>query len=81
MTIIDLWPIVADCVVCGDPSYKSGIPTYEGLVLPNDWDGEWGGQPACDSCRELQGSLTQPVELSEFRRIAKAARGAKEDEQ
>ena len=66
--VIDLWPIVEECRICGDTSYRSGIPMYEGMVLPNDWVGEWGGQPACERCRLAQEALTLPIELHEFRR-------------
>jgi len=72
MTIIDMWPIIAECVVCGAPSHKSGIPMYEGMVLPNDWDGEWGGQPACDRCRQIQGAITVPMEMGAFRTLIQA---------
>lgn len=70
ITIIDLWPIVAECAVCGADSHRSGIPMYEDLVLPNDWSGEWGGRPACERCRIAQEEITEPVTLAEFRAIA-----------
>lgn len=66
--VINLWPIIAECVVCGNDSHASGIPMYEDFILPNDWSGEWGGQPACDRCRERQGKLTEPTTLYEFRK-------------
>jgi len=69
VAVIDLWPIVEDCCICGAPSRKSGIPMYEDLILPNDWDGEWGGKPACDACRYLQSLLREPVTEAEFKRI------------
>ena len=73
VTVIDLFPPVATCCICGDGSLKSGIPMYEDMVLPNDWQGEWGGQPACDRCRELQGTLTEPMPDWEFRALAARA--------
>jgi hypothetical protein len=69
VVVIELWPIVENCCICGEPSYKSGIPMYEDLVLPNDWQGEWGGKPACELCRRLQGELTEPVRDDEFLRM------------
>ena len=52
MTIVELWPIEADCFVCSDhiigPSF--GIPVYEGEVLPDNDPGEWGGVAVCEPC-------------------------------
>lgn len=68
--VIDLWPIIAECVVCGADSLNTGIPMYEGDVLPNDWSGEWGGAPACRRCMIAQGRLVDPLPLEIFRIIA-----------
>ncbi len=68
MLVIDLSPRRSECAVCGTylevPSSGGGlgVPMYEGLVLPNDWDGEWGGFDACRRCYEWQGGLTAPSE-------------------
>lgn len=69
VTIIDLWVITAECHVCCVPGQNlQGIPIYEGVVLHNDYEGEWGGVPACKDCYQRQQLLTSPVELSEFRK-------------
>ena len=75
MLVIELWPIVEFCCICGETSHKSGIPVYEDLVLPNDWQGEWGGQPACDTCRELQGMLKEPMSESAFKKLRGVSNG------
>lgn len=69
--IIDLHPITAECVVCGDVSHKQGIPMHEDIVLPNDWGGEWGGQPACPRCFSIQEQLTRPISLAAMRTMIK----------
>lgn len=50
------FPHTDDCCMCGVevvikcfcPNY--GIPMYEGLPVPIDWTGEWGGFTACKAC-------------------------------
>lgn len=32
------------------PNY--GIPMYEGIPVPPEWKGEWGGFTACKSCHD-----------------------------
>jgi hypothetical protein len=60
--IINLNEHHSECSICGDlTTPKCGIPMYEDMVLPDDWSGEWFGQPACRRCFELQNKLTQPV--------------------
>lgn len=53
------------CCVCGN-DYNAilkgwGIPisTYDGLIVSNDFVGEWFGKPACKSChdRHAQGEF------------------------
>jgi len=54
--IIDLQPFEVDCRICEQtfavprhlPSY--GIPLYEDLIVPDDYQGEWGGAPVCKGC-------------------------------
>lgn len=69
LVVIDLWPIVAECCVCGAASSGQGIPVFEGDILPNDHDGEWGGAPACKTCFDKQSRLTSVVSKEEFSRI------------
>jgi hypothetical protein len=61
--VIDLWPIESNCGACGTRlvNARHGIPVYEDLVLPNDWQGEWGGNDACLPCYAAQQALAEPV--------------------
>ena len=46
------YPVV-QCCVCGEDAPSCwGIPvdSDNGLIVANDFDGEWGGMPACKSC-------------------------------
>jgi hypothetical protein len=53
----------AECVICGEwHPVAQAIPMYEGLVLPNSWDGPWAGFDACSECFAAQEQLTEPVE-------------------
>lgn len=47
---------------------RCGVPVHDGLMLPNDWAGEWGGVAACVSCFAVQHALTEPVTYEELRR-------------
>ncbi len=54
-----------ECRVCGDITTPDhGVPMYEDTLLPNDWPGEWFGQPACLRCFEIQSKLTKPMRIS-----------------
>jgi hypothetical protein len=46
------WPHESECCICSEKVYncKKGIPMYEGIPVPHDWDKEWGGFDACDKC-------------------------------
>ncbi len=71
--VINLNERWADCVVCQEPSFDCGIPMYEDIILPNDWTGEWFGQPACPQCFRLQSLLNKPICFNEFRSIVEGA--------
>lgn len=51
-----IYPHFDDCCICDcevqiytfQPNY--GIPMYEDLPVPVEWEGEWGGFAACKSC-------------------------------
>lgn len=55
-SIIDLSPIEFQCHICEEwqvvsrhePSY--GIPIYEDEIVPDDYQGEWGGVSVCRPC-------------------------------
>lgn len=72
---IDLYPIQEYCWACGVfvIPLRHGLPVYEDEILPNDWQGEWGGVPSCPECYEVQGLLTEPMPAAQFRKL----RGAK----
>jgi hypothetical protein len=59
------------CWACGRDATgtRKGIPVYEDMILPNDWEGEWGGVPACELCFALQSSLAHPIPLNEFKQL------------
>lgn len=42
----------SECIICGVKLFdcNKGIAMYEGLPVPHDWEGEWGGFDACDNC-------------------------------
>jgi hypothetical protein len=52
--VIDLDERWADCWRCGEltPS-RWGLPVWNGELVSNDWQGEWGGVPACEACFDL----------------------------
>ena len=61
VTYVYLEPFFAhleECCNCGvdvqryffQPNY--GLPLYEGLAVPPEWEGEWGGFPACKECHD-----------------------------
>lgn len=57
-----------DCWACGADAtgLNLGIPIYENLILPNDYEGEWIGVSACRTCFERQMRLTRPMSLARF---------------
>ncbi len=68
MLVINLNEAYIDCRVCG-AAYpcRYGIPMYEDLVLHNDYEGEWAGQPACRTSYEAQCKLSKPMWMGLFR--------------
>lgn len=48
--IIELYPHEVYCHLCGAFCYvveTYGLPIYEDEIVPDDYEGEWGGVPAC----------------------------------
>ncbi len=40
-----------DCALCdADASGFHAVPMFNGDLMSNDWPGEWGGFPVCESC-------------------------------
>lgn len=57
-----------ECTVCGaDTPAEWGLPVWNGMIVANDWPGEWGGVPACESCwaKHERGELVE-VPTSEY---------------
>ena len=51
--IINLDEPWTECTICGaDTPSKWGVPVWSGMIVANDWPGDWGGVPACKSCYE-----------------------------
>lgn len=52
--VIDLWVPWTTCHRCGtETPVKWGLPVGEGgEVVPDWWEGWWGGVPACKACYE-----------------------------
>lgn len=66
--VVRLQAFPADCWACGADAtgLNLGIPVYEDLILPNDYEGEFGGVPACRGCFDKQQEIVAPTELREF---------------
>lgn len=76
---IELWPRWAECWACGaETPCQWGLPIDDcGDLVSNDYEGEWGGVPACQRCCEAhaQGILTAD-NLAYWRRRAELERRA-----
>ncbi len=51
--VIDLNPKYARCCICGEWDFsKWGVPISMAtvLIVANDFEGDWGGKPACRDC-------------------------------
>lgn len=50
------------CAVCGaETDGRHGVPMYEGRVVSNYWEGEWGGFDACLDCFDKQQAMEPEV--------------------
>lgn len=51
VNVIDLWPIVEDCVICGtEYILKYYLPMYEGKIVKYTDSQEWAGMHVCKEC-------------------------------
>lgn len=51
VTIIRLDEPCIECVICGQGDVSRwGLAVYEGRIVPDDYQGEWGGAPCCEKC-------------------------------
>lgn len=50
------------CYVCDCdlPTHRYGLPTHEGLVVPDDWSGPWIGMMVCKRCFDANQNPTEP---------------------
>jgi hypothetical protein len=65
---IDMQESWTECIVCGaETPARRGLPAWNGMIVANDWPGEWGAVPACEPCwgRHERGELVE-VPTSEF---------------
>lgn len=55
VTVINLQEITVQCCVCGETDMgRWGVPVDDtGLIVANDYAGEWSGKPACRKCWEI----------------------------
>jgi hypothetical protein len=81
--LISLTPYVFDCIICDEhveqsstaPSY--GVARYEDEVVPDFYQGEWGGSPVCDRCYWIERGMhaKEPTIFIPFSRIRKVSKG------
>lgn len=52
---------VCECIWHQAQGGSYGIPIWNGMIVANDWPGEWGGVPVCKPCyeRHERGELTE----------------------
>ena len=52
--VINLWEPEAECFVCDTvTTLRQGIARYEDMIVPEDYEGEWGGAAVCKRCYYL----------------------------
>lgn len=50
---VRLYEPYAECRLCGEETICQWcVPMYEGNLLSNNFQGEWFGAPACQSCHD-----------------------------
>jgi len=68
--IINLSEPVSNCAICESiVPLRYGIPMYEDMILPNDWEEEWAGQTVCRRCFEAQEKITKSMSKRDFRKM------------
>ena len=62
------------CVACGLPTdERQSLPVSNGEVVGNDFEGEWGGVPACAGCVAVH-AAGGPAALAAHVRVTRALR-------
>ena len=75
--VINLWPFVTNCGICDvDTVGEFSVPIYEDEIMPDDYDGEWGGMPVCPKCFYLTRGLQEQnpgkkITFSQVRHLTK----------
>jgi hypothetical protein len=66
-TVIHLQEFWATCSICGaDTPSNWGIPVNtNGDVVPNNYQGEWGGIPACQPCFKKHEDWSRKIETGQ----------------
>jgi hypothetical protein len=71
--VINMYEPWTECSVCGTETPVGwGLPVWNGFIVANDWPGEWGGVPACQSCwaKHERGELVE-VATSGYTRLTR----------
>jgi hypothetical protein len=56
--VIELWPATTNCVICdAECLHRQGLAIWEDRIVPDEYQGEWGGAPACPECFEIARDL------------------------
>lgn len=51
VNIIELWPIIIECALCGDiAKLEYSVLMFEGKIVDETKTDEWAGMPICRSC-------------------------------
>jgi hypothetical protein len=51
VSVIYLHPPEADCWICEERCLcQQGVPRYEDQIVPDEYEGEWGGAATCLRC-------------------------------
>ena len=72
--VIELWPAFATCSVCeAEHPCKWALATYEDVLIADDSDEEWYGQPCCKRCYDAwrSGVIKAGMTLGEARAIVR----------
>jgi hypothetical protein len=80
ITVIELSAYPVTCTICdveftqspSGPSY--GVARYEDEVVPDNYEGEWGGSPVCPTCYWVERGMhsQEPSGFLPFSRIRNA---------
>jgi len=64
ITVIELWPATDNCCVCDEEVLmRYGLAMYEDLLVPDGWQGEWGGFTACRRCYDTFTGIKEAISI------------------